>query len=252
MYVSINGGLGDDRASKRKPLTLAMRPKPYLRLDRFDFDRSALTARLKEMISDMAKAVAQNWGTNQPITVLRLTGHTDSTGTEKYNVGLGDRRARAVEAVLRKQLKGIADRVKIAVEPSPGEAEPHADNRTREGRATNRRVEVFVTVTPQAKPAKEKAVDLWNVTPVPDSVIRTKPDPYWQPIPRPTGGKSLSDRLDEKLRRVPSWLRTRIRDAILSGACSALAILLEEALLSGADKEALKATCKATLQTKSR
>jgi hypothetical protein len=248
MYVSINGGLGDDKVSKPKSPTLAMRPKPYLNLDRFNFNESSLTARLTGRVNDLAQAITQSWNINQPITRIRLIGHTDSTGKETYNIGLGDRRANAVKAALQGKLTGLLSRVNIMVGPSPGESEPRADNRTREGRATNRRVEVFVTVTAQAG----KAVDLWNVTPIPDPIIRTTPAPYWQPIPRPTGGKSLSDRLDEVLRRAPSWLRPRIRDAILSGACSALATLLEEALLSGADKEALKAMCKATAQTKSR
>lgn len=252
MYVYINRGLGDEGTSEPKPLKLAMRPRPYLSLDRFDFDKSYLTASLKDMISDLAKAVTQSWSTDQPIARVRLIGHTDSTGTEKYNVGLGDRRAGAVEKALRNKLKELSDRVKIVVEPSPGESEPHADNRTREGRSTNRRVEVFVTVTPKAKPATKKVVDLWNVTPVPDSVIRTKPDPYWQPIPGLRPGQSVSDWLDEKLHRIPSWLRTRMRDAIVTGACATVAILAEQAGLAGPEKEAVQSMCKAAAKTPSR
>ena len=76
--------------------------------------------------------------------MIRLIGHTDSTGTEKYNVGLGDRRANTVAAVLQDKLKGLSGRTKVVVEKSPGETDPTADNRTAEGQGLNRRVEVFI------------------------------------------------------------------------------------------------------------
>jgi OOP family OmpA-OmpF porin len=65
-------------------------------------------------------------------------GYTDSTGTAAYNVGLSQRRARAVADYLEAQ--GIASgRLK---EKGFGEDNPVGDNKTREGRAHNRRVVV--------------------------------------------------------------------------------------------------------------
>lgn len=254
MYVSILGGVGDDKTTTPKaPTTLRMRPIPYLCLDRFPFDRSTFTKRLDKMVGDLVAAVTRSWATSQPITSIRLIGHTDSTGTETYNVGLGDRRAAAVEKALRTRLKGLASRVKISVQKSPGEMEPRRDNSTADGREVNRRVEVFVTVTP--KPTTTTTPDKpfkGDVTLPPDSVIVTKPDPRFQKIPGVTGGRSLEDWLDEKLRRVPSWLRTPLRSAVIGGACATAAALLEQTNLPGTDKEEIETACKKVAEVKVR
>ena len=112
-------------------------------------------------------------------------------------------------------------------------------------------MEAFITLGPPPKPPVKKPIN-WDVTPVPEPIIKTTPGPYIRDIPGLPKGKSLSDWLDEKLPRRPSWLRTRLRDAIVSGACSLVATLVEQTDLGGADKEALKSACKAVAQTKSR
>jgi len=104
----------------------------------------------------------------QPIGFIRLIGHTDNTGPEKYNVDLGDRRARAVkeelESILNEDILKGRIRIAILVDPGPGASAPNADNRTKEGRARNRRVEVFITTgvaTPTAAPTPpEPPIDL--------------------------------------------------------------------------------------------
>jgi hypothetical protein len=178
------------------------------------------------MINNLATSVIQSLNSPGPIEVIRLFGHTDNTGNEKHNVGLGDRRARAVAAALQDKLKGFLGRVKIVVEPSPGENEPRADNRTGEGRARNRRVEVFITTGVTIPPIKKPVVLTVPQLP-PGSIIETRPDPIFTtkipPAPRP---RSLQDWLDEQLRSPLSpWIRRRIRDAILTGSCA----LLEDA-----------------------
>jgi OOP family OmpA-OmpF porin len=67
-------------------------------------------------------------------------GHTDSIGTEKYNQGLSERRARATQDYVVK--KGV-DPAKVTTRGF-GETKPIADNKTTEGRTKNRRVEVKV------------------------------------------------------------------------------------------------------------
>jgi len=65
-----------------------------------------------------------------------VVGHTDSTGSEAYNQRLSERRAQSVASYL--EAKGIA--VGRLAASGAGESQPIADNRTREGRAQNRRV----------------------------------------------------------------------------------------------------------------
>ena len=75
-----------------------------------------------------------------PQTLIRVEGHTDSTGSEAYNVELGRRRADAVQN-LRMQ-NGVAAQRMEAV--SYGEGQPIADNSSPEGRQLNRRVEIKI------------------------------------------------------------------------------------------------------------
>jgi OOP family OmpA-OmpF porin len=72
------------------------------------------------------------------IEQVRVEGHTDSIGTQRYNQKLSERRADAVKAYLVQQ--GLSPAV--IVTESFGEDKPIATNKTREGRAQNRRVEV--------------------------------------------------------------------------------------------------------------
>ena len=65
-----------------------------------------------------------------------VVGHTDSTGSEAYNQRLSERRAQSVASYL--EGKGIA--VGRLAASGAGESQPIGDNRTREGRAENRRV----------------------------------------------------------------------------------------------------------------
>jgi outer membrane protein OmpA-like peptidoglycan-associated protein len=75
-----------------------------------------------------------------PDTDLRIIGYTDSTGQLEFNRKLSERRAGSVRDYLASQ--GIAaDRMTSRGE---GVSHPVADNRTEEGRARNRRVEIWL------------------------------------------------------------------------------------------------------------
>jgi outer membrane protein OmpA-like peptidoglycan-associated protein len=71
---------------------------------------------------------------------LEIQGHTDSTGSEPWNLELGERRAEAV----RRYLNGLGVPLYAMSVISYGSSEPAADNSTRDGRAQNRRTVVRV------------------------------------------------------------------------------------------------------------
>ena len=99
----------------------------------FDFDKSLIrpedVARL-----DQDAATLKEWGDVK----VEVAGHTDSIGTDDYNMGLSLRRANAVRDYLIG--KGIAADNLTA--KGYGESQPVADNRTAAGRFKNRRVEL--------------------------------------------------------------------------------------------------------------
>jgi outer membrane protein OmpA-like peptidoglycan-associated protein len=102
----------------------------------FDFDSSALTSTAKTNLDKLAQVL-----TNNPDTNINIYGHTDSKGSDSYNMSLSERRANAVKAYLVG--KGIASNRLFAL--GEGESMPVATNDTEEGRAKNRRVEFAIT-----------------------------------------------------------------------------------------------------------
>ncbi|MEO0061717.1 MAG: putative lipoprotein YiaD precursor [Pseudomonadota bacterium] len=89
--------------------------------------------------------VAQSMVT-YPNSLVDVMGHTDSTGSDAYNLDLSRRRAEAVGNYL--VMRGIA-RARVAT-TGYGEQYPVADNTTEAGRAKNRRVEIRITPITQA------------------------------------------------------------------------------------------------------
>jgi OOP family OmpA-OmpF porin len=104
----------------------------------FDFDKAVLKPEGKAKLDDLAGKI-QGVKLEAVITV----GHTDSVGSDAYNQKLSVRRAEAVKAYLVS--KGV-DAKSIYTE-GKGETKPVADNKTKAGRAQNRRVEIEVVGT---------------------------------------------------------------------------------------------------------
>jgi OOP family OmpA-OmpF porin len=104
----------------------------------FDFDKAVLKSDAKAKLDDMSSKLK---GVN--LEVVIAVGHTDSVGSDEYNQKLSIRRAEAVKAYL----------VSTGIETSrvytegKGEKQPVADNKTADGRAKNRRVEIEVVGT---------------------------------------------------------------------------------------------------------
>ncbi|WP_314294094.1 OmpA family protein [Leptotrichia massiliensis] len=102
----------------------------------FDFDKSVVKPQYFELLRNVKDYAEQN--------DLRLTiiGHTDSKGTDAYNMALGMRRAVAVRDKL---IEFGLDPSRILSVESRGESEPIAPNDTEQGRFENRRIEFKAT-----------------------------------------------------------------------------------------------------------
>lgn len=99
----------------------------------FDFDSSELKPRSKEDLKMMAQDLLQS-----PQSRVIVEGHCDERGTEEYNIGLGERRAKAVKYYL--MLLGIeTERIDII---SYGEAMPIDPRQENTAWEKNRRAEV--------------------------------------------------------------------------------------------------------------
>ena len=102
----------------------------------FDFNKSKITQ------TDQAELEkAKEFLKKYPKAKIRLEGYTDSVGTEKYNLGLSKRRAAATKRYFVKEAGLSARRISTV---GYGESNPIASNKTPEGRAMNRRVEILI------------------------------------------------------------------------------------------------------------
>lgn len=106
----------------------------------FDFDRSTIRDAERRNL-DSAAALLSRF----PGSVIRFEGHTDSLGTDEYNMELGRRRADAVSARVQRYLDeaGVLRNFTMRIE-SAGESHPITTNATDEGRQRNRRVVITI------------------------------------------------------------------------------------------------------------
>lgn len=203
-----------------------------------------------------------------PEPSIMIDGHASGEGTAAYNLGLSEKRRLAVTALLTGKLTGKA-RVsgKAYGESKPAVTESDVKGKAREGRrALNRRVEIFIMLTPAAKSKEpEKKIDLRPKEKVEpeslkeklDRIIREKP-------PEPPPKRSLSemfwkkfdDGVEDILRKagVPAKFRGPIKDAARTAVEKGAEKLLDEALdkagLNEKEKRAVKEAIKAAGETK--
>lgn len=108
----------------------------------FKFDSAELTDDAKATLDALSSRLAPHKDSlGSGASSMKVTGHTDSSGPEAYNQKLSERRANAVAKYLSESHGISMDAMTVS---GMGEAEPIADNGTREGRARNRRVEIDV------------------------------------------------------------------------------------------------------------
>lgn len=101
----------------------------------FAFDSAELTMAAKDALVQISGRL-----TAAAVVSVKVLGHTDSVGSDAYNQGLSERRAKSVADFLVTQ--GVAAN-KLTTE-GLGESQPVADNASDAGRAQNRRVELHV------------------------------------------------------------------------------------------------------------
>ena len=101
----------------------------------FGFDRADLTPAAQATFAKIASILK-----DYDSTVIHVVGHTDSIGSDDYNMGLSQRRASTVAGSLM-QNGVLSERVRTE---GRGEREPIASNETDVGRTRNRRVDIVI------------------------------------------------------------------------------------------------------------
>ncbi len=99
----------------------------------FDVGRSEIRPVMRPVLDEFARGLA-------PVMVVRVVGHTDSTGSDAINYSLSVARAESVRNYLT--TKGV-NPLRVITE-GRGSREPVASNDAATGRAQNRRVEIFL------------------------------------------------------------------------------------------------------------
>ena len=142
LQLTYNFTAGESAPAPPAPVTQAAPPPPppakkkiVLRSVHFDFDKATLKADAKPILDEAVQVLKQEGSVD-----IVVEGHTDSVGTEQYNLGLSRRRADTVRRYLVEH--GVAAS-RITAE-GMGESKPVASNDTADGRAQNRRVELHV------------------------------------------------------------------------------------------------------------
>lgn len=98
----------------------------------FDYGKSTLSSQAKETLDKAVELLNK-----LPNRTLVVEGHTDSSGSDEFNMALSEKRAKAVYDYMNAQ--GL--NIKSVSYKGYGETRPVADNSTKEGRIANRRVE---------------------------------------------------------------------------------------------------------------
>jgi outer membrane protein OmpA-like peptidoglycan-associated protein len=101
----------------------------------FPFNSTEILPAGKSNLQQLASSLEK-----YPNSDVLIVGHTDSVGTDAYNLDLSQRRALAASAYLQ-SLSVPANRLRTA---GKGKSEPIQPNDTEEGRARNRRVEIAI------------------------------------------------------------------------------------------------------------
>lgn len=275
------------KSAKETPISTAA-PGSWTRtLDKFGHDRSELIDDHRKSIDALATEIAARVSPVGARATITITGHTDTSGDEKYNESLGLKRAEATQTALQAALNKkqvSADRIGGITTKSVGEKNLAVETKDNVREPLNRRVVITVKIegpsasvspptsipSPDAKPEKrKKPIDL-NLPPD----YKVPEESLWERMERerkiieeydrkhPRKQKSLTDLLvdvatkvlEPLIRELPKGLRNKAREGIRKGIEAGTEKGCEAAIdasgVSGEKAEAMKAACKAALKTK--
>ncbi len=158
-------------ADAPSPSTLRMRPtageSSEPPIDEFDFDKTDIPAKHLDRLNELRTRLL-----NAPDAKVILTGHTDTVGSEKYNLDLGRRRAQAVRDFLTQKSGVASSRITVEslgeTQPAAEQPAPQLDPNTGVRNPKNRRVEIRITGSLKAPgfefdprdPAKKPPINL--------------------------------------------------------------------------------------------
>jgi OmpA-OmpF porin, OOP family len=138
-YTLTATGKGGSKTGSTTVDVISAAPKPIDKLTvHINFDTNKSTIRKSE-IPELKQALA--FANKYPGSTIEVDGYTDSTGSDKYNMGLSERRAAAVKQYLLANGVTTADKI---TSRGFGKANPVASNDTADGRFQNRRVEILI------------------------------------------------------------------------------------------------------------
>jgi outer membrane protein OmpA-like peptidoglycan-associated protein len=283
--VTLQRQAKDDGGNALATSPTATDPSTEPPVDEFDFDKDDIPPQHLARLGSLRMRLLTS-----PNATVVLTGHTDTVGNEKYNLGLGRRRANAIRDFLSKG-NGV-NPVRIEVqsagegEPAAGQAPARRDPEKGEKNAKNRRVEILIkgtltsdrpTATPPAQtpgtgkpiipgPGGPMVKELCIVYPdlcKPNEPPRLPPD-FWKPIPpakRPQ--KSPLDVINENIvdpvvdavtKGLPKPVREKIRDlahdGVEKGLTSAASSAASAAGIDSKGQQAIEKAVEAALKYK--
>jgi outer membrane protein OmpA-like peptidoglycan-associated protein len=235
-------------------------------LDHFVRDKATLTKKQKAAIEQLAFSMWLHLSLHADAkAAVIISGHTDTTGSEKHNSGLSGDRAESARAALAAALKKQdVDLSKISIGTnSHGESRLRVPTADGVDEPRNRRVEIEVTIevkapppSPDAGPGEQPPLPgtpgsprLWEMPGFLDEPGETSP-----PV-GPRAPKSEGEWLEEALKRdpllksLPKWARDKAIGALKDADEKAADAIIDAIPFDDKYKKAAKAAMKALLQT---
>ena len=194
---------------RKGPLLLApeiLEGRPLLQIDYFELDKAAIGKYQAGLITLAARFIAARAKTSNPISAVRLVGHTDSRGSASYNSALGARRANAVRTAmiraLNERIAGLGSRTRFQIQ-SAGATQPLRRSPSPAGPGLNRRVTVYLTAQ-QSAATRETLFEtatppaLPSIVPRPCCILSSEIPVFGSNIVDPTNLGTHGDPLSEK------------------------------------------------------